>query len=259
MEERVISLKKDRVITLSKSGTTGGEKILFAYTGLRWGKVRIGGNMIGRETITVTEKKYTGNFLQRLFKFGPYTEITKEVVIRNGYTEPVTYKDVDLDSSILMYDENKKLVDRVYFGKRNSDDRSIYHYGDDTVGGTKGDSDNEMIRIEFSKVSAKTKYLVMILNSYSHDKFDDLPFAQMRIYSSDQADAGSKMNAIKTFAEYKIDNNPEFIGKEALVLGVFYRSGRASEWDFKAVGTSTSERTIAQMEKGSALDAVKAL
>lgn len=259
MEERVISLKKDRVITLSKSGKSDGEKLQYVFTGLRWGKIKQGGEIVGRKVEKKVITTYTGNLFQRLFKFGPREVREEEVVVKNGYRTPVTFKDVDLDSSVLVYDEKKKLIDKIYYGHLVSDDNAIRHYGDDVHGGGSEDVDNEIIRIEFDKISSKGKYLVVILNSYRHDKFDEIPFAQMKIYSSDMRDFNNdKINTLKTFAEYRINNNPEFIGKEALVLGVFYRTS-GDMWDFKAVGVSTREKSIAEMASGSALDAVKSL
>lgn len=252
---RVISLKKDRVITLTKKSETKDEleNIKFIFTGLRWGKIKLG----GPKTITKEIKKtiYTGNWFQKLFKMGPSEEI---IVSSEEVTEynPVQVKDVDLDSSLICYGKDYKVRDIIYYG--NKINSYCKHYGDDVHGGGNKDTDNEIIRIDLDNVVPEVEAIAVILNSYSHDRFDDIPYVQMRIYGSDMRDfTGNKINNLKTFAEYKIDNNPEFKNKEALVLGVFYRSG--SSWDFKAVGESTKEQSIQTMARGSALRAVKSI
>ena len=228
-EQRVISLKKDRVITLSKTKRTSNgdevsDNIKFVFTGLRWGKIKKGG-------LTKTTRQYDD-------------------------LRSVEFKDVDLDSSLVCYGKDYKIRDIIYYGRKENS--YCKHYGDDVHGGGSRDVDNEIIRIELDKVIPEVEAIAVILNSYSHDKFDDIPFVQMRIYGSDMRDfQGNKINNLKTFAEYKIDNNPEFKGKEALVLGVFYRN--ESGWDFKAIGDSTKERDIQSMAKGSALKAVKSI
>ena len=256
-EQRVISLKKDRVITLSKTKRTSNgdevsDNIKFVFTGLRWGKIKKGG--LTKITRQVKETVYTGNWFQRFFKFGP----KEERVAFEEYDDlrSVEFKDVDLDSSLVCYGKDYKIRDIIYYGRKENS--YCKHYGDDVHGGGSRDVDNEIIRIELDKVIPEVEAIAVILNSYSHDKFDDIPFVQMRIYGSDMRDfQGNKINNLKTFAEYKIDNNPEFKGKEALVLGVFYRN--ESGWDFKAIGDSTKERDIQSMAKGSALKAVKSI
>lgn len=257
-EQRVISLKKDRVITLSKTKkTSNGEEvsdnIKFVFTGLRWGKIKKG----GYEKITRQQEEivYTGNWFQRFFKIGPCELRTIEVE-DNKYREPLEFKDVDLDSSLVCYGKDYKIRDIIYYGRKENS--FCKHYGDDVHGGGDRNVDNEIIRIELDKVVPEVEAIAVILNSYSHDRFDEIPFVQMRIYGSDMRDfQRNKINNLKTFAEYKIDNNPDFKGKEALVLGVFYRNG--SSWDFKAIGKSTKERDIQSMAKGSAMDAVKSI
>jgi stress response protein SCP2 len=52
--------------------------------------------------------------------------------------------DIDLDASVILFDENKQVVDVVYFGQLRSKDGSIVHSGDNLTGA--GDGDDEVIR-----------------------------------------------------------------------------------------------------------------
>lgn len=245
MEDRVISLRKDRVISLTKTGNSDGVKVPFIFTGLSWGPI-----YRGRVVRKVRKTIHTGNFFQRIFGLSPTELVEEEIVDNEGSRE-----DVDLDSSILMYNSNKSLIETVYFGKKTSIDRSIFHYGDDTTGSNKkGKKDNEVIRINLKEVNSNCNYIVVILNSYTHHKFDEIPYINMRIYgnkSEDENDMG------EVLASYQIDNSPEFKGKESLVLGVFYRT--KEHWDFKACGITTKERSIESISKGSARKAIDSL
>lgn len=256
MEERVISLKKGKTISLKKE-MSNGKEYKYAFVGLKWGKIMIPGTSkkVGERKETVVE--YTGNFFQRLLKIGPKKMVEKVVDEGYLYRTMARVKDVDLDSSILIYDENKKLVDIVYYHNKKDGSGKIVHFGDDRAGGSKAkDADNEIISLKLSDLPSNYKYLVVILNSYTHEKFDELPYIKMRIYSSE---VSSPYVSQETLAEFNLDSSVEvFKGKEALVLGTFIRRG-ASEWDFKAISNFTTERSISEMSKGSGLDAIKNL
>ncbi len=218
--DKVINLSKGKTICLTKTSLETGEALKTVKCGLSWGR-------IAKKKTIVDKPGFFGKI------FGK-TETTREV--------KVSEKDVDLDASICIYDSGKNLIDTVYFGHPTSNDGSMKTLGDDRTGADqKGEgNDNETLIINLDKVSERTKYLAIILNSYSHDKFDELQYAKMRIYDNN-----------KVFADYQIDNNPEFAGKEALILGVFTRTA-SGLWDFKASGVSTSERSVQEIAKGSA-------
>lgn len=274
MEERVISLRKNgtRTISLRKNQEKEGENFDYIYCGLRWKQAVIKGGMTGRETHKERKTVYTGNFLQKLFKSGPTEIVETEVVDNPGYFQPDKILDIDLDASIVMFDDKKKQYDIVYYGHQTSKDKSVASLLGDDLTGTRAykndaSGDNELIRMELGKVSAKVKYMTVILNIYQHLGrnsralvFDHIPSATMKIYSSDMKVTDStKINQLKTFAEYQIDNNPEFIGKKALVLGTFIRTGEGNSWKFTASGIMTDENNIQDMIKGSIKEALRDL
>ena len=223
---KIINLTKGKTICLTKSAEPEGEPLKTVKVGLSWGPIELKEH----KYIPESNPGFFGKLLGKKPTEGHYEDVV------------VGHKDVDLDSSVCIYDSSKTLLETVYFGHKNSNDRSIRHLGDDMTGSDHhGEgSDNETIIIDLSKTSATTKHLVIILNSYRHDKFDQLPYAEMRIYNDN-----------KVFADYKIANNPEFYDKEALVLGVFTKSD-SGLWSFRAVGTSTNERSVQEIASGSA-------
>lgn len=270
MEERVISLRKNgtRTISLRKNQETEGENFDYVYVGLRWAPAVIKGRVTGRKTHVERKTVKTGNFFQKLFGTGPSEIIETEVVDNPGTFRHDKQLDIDLDASVVMFDKSKKQYDIVYYGHQTSKDGSVASLlGDDLTGKNNSKGDNELIRMELGKVAPEVKYMTVILNIYQHmgrDSralvFDHIPSATMKIYSSDMKVTDSnKINQLKTFADFQIDNNPDFIGKKALVLGTFVRTGEGNSWKFSLSGAMTTEEGIQEMIKGSIKAALKEL
>lgn len=91
-------------------------------------------------------------------------------------------EDIDLDASCLCYDENRNIVDVIYFGKLNSADGSILHSGDNLTG--EGEGDDEVINVDLSKVSSKVTSIVFTINSYSGQTFNDVVNCFARLVDS---------------------------------------------------------------------------
>ena len=70
---------------------------------------------------------------------------------------------VDLDASVVMFDESNRPVDVVWFRQLKSKDGSIVHTGDNRTGA--GDGDDEQINVDLSNVPANVKSLVFTVNS----------------------------------------------------------------------------------------------
>ena len=145
---------------------------------------------------------------------------------------------VDLDASCAVYDENKNHIDSVNFQKLTSNDFSISHSGDDLTGDLDGDDglDNEVITLDFSRLSPNANYVAFYVNSFRGQDFKEIPFASIRIYE------GTPTKVTEEFARYDIANDASFAGKVSMVLGVFYK--RNNEWKFNAIGVSTNDRRL---------------
>ena len=162
---------------------------------------------------------------------------------------------VDLDASVVLMDENKRKLETVYFGHKHSSDGAIHHSGDDLTGDTDGDDgmDNETIAVDLDKIRNSVHYVVFILNSYRHHKFDKIPYMGLRIYTTANNRPVTRPNeAPNVLAKYNLDNesnDPEttFKGREGIILGYAYR--KDGEWKFKALGNTGTWESIGEIER----------
>lgn len=202
-----VNLTKGQAINLTKDGTKDSEKLSTVFFGAKWG--------------SIIKKGFLG--------------LGKSV------------EDVDLDASLLMYDEHKVLVDKVYYGHKTSNDGAIKHSGDDLTGtdGDEQEEDNETISIDLTKVNPRVTHIVAILNSYRHHKFDEIPYMKLRIYTGKLGDPE------EVLCDYNLKNNDSFRGKEAIVLGFFYCKDNG--WKFRADGTTSNEKDITEISRGTAI------
>jgi len=147
---------------------------------------------------------------------------------------------VDLDASCALYNENKQLVDVIYFRNLRSKDGAIRHSGDDLTGDINGDDglDNEVISVDFSKLDPSIKHVAFFLNSFQGHDFAKVPFASIRIYEG----VPTKVNEV--FAKYNIAGATNYAGHVSMVMGVFYQ--RSGEWKFNTIGEPTKDRDIQQ-------------
>jgi len=159
--DKVINLSKGKTICLTKTAANDGEVLKTVKVGLKWGQIEV-----KREKLIKGSKP---GFLGKIFGRTETPDHMETVVVDK--------KDVDLDASICVYDSHKNLIDTVYFGHKVSKDGSMKTLGDDTTGLNKqGEgSDNETMIINLHQVDPDTKYLVVILNSYRHDKNSGSP------------------------------------------------------------------------------------
>ena len=159
--------------------------------------------------------------------------------------------DVDVDLSCVMTDANGRLVDTLYsplynpkmfqnaglpVGKDWSNDHSMYHSPDDTEGDKGGDDglDNEIITVDLNQVNPNISQIFFFLNIYSPRGIDFLkiPYAAIRMFEG----TPQKVNSV--FAQYDVAKDPQFAGKDALIMGKLYRGG---EWKFAAIGDAFSD------------------
>ena len=108
--------------------------------------------------------------------------------------------------------------------------------GDDRGGGGAEVVDNEIITLDTSKIPSDVDTIVMIINSYSGQEFDEIPFAKIRVYE------GEDNSPVKMHCEYNVANDASFRGARTLVIGSIFRNGNG--WDFKAIGETRTYQYI---------------
>lgn len=214
-----INLEKGQRINLEK---TGGTKLTEFCVGVNWGAI-----------------------YENVEERGGFLGLSKRVVRREV--------DVDVDLSCVMTDANGNLVDTLYsplynpqmfrmsglpVGKDWSADGSMYHTPDDTAGDKGGDDglDNEIVQIDLSKVRSNITQIFFFLNIFTpkHIDFTHIPYVQVRMFE------GSPQRVKSVFAKYDVAADPQFAGRNALVLGKLYRRG--NDWRFAAIGDPFDDR-----------------
>ena len=135
---------------------------------------------------------------------------------------------IDLDASCVMFDDNNKSVDVVYFGHLKSKDGSITHTGDNRTGA--GDGDDEQILVDLDKVPANVKSLVFTVNSFTGQTFDSVENAYCRM-----VDSSSKAE----IARYTLSSQGPHT---AQIMAKVYRHN--GEWKMHAIGENGTGRTI---------------
>jgi tellurium resistance protein TerZ len=150
-------------------------------------------------------------------------------------------KAVDLDVSCGLFDKDKNLVEKIYYGNKNSRDGAIKHSGDDLTGDDGGDDglDNEIITVDLTKIDSKVDQIVFVLNSFNKVPFDVVPYSHIRLYE------GTPSRVENEVAKYNISAEPDFTNKISMVMGKLYRHNE--EWKFSAIGRATSDTKLPQL------------
>lgn len=79
--------------------------------------------------------------------------------------------EIDLDASVVLVDANKRVLDTVWFRQLKSTDGSVVHSGDNLTG--EGDGDDEIIRVDLQRISREVAHLVVTVNSFRGQTFND--------------------------------------------------------------------------------------
>ncbi len=137
-------------------------------------------------------------------------------------------QEIDLDASCLMFDENKKLVDTVWFRQLRSQDGSIQHTGDNRTGA--GDGDDEQIIVDLASVPPSVKSLIFLVNSFTGQNFSQIENAFCRIVN------GTNNQEI---ARYELSCQGSHT---AQVMAKVYRQD--NDWKMHAIGENASGRTF---------------
>jgi tellurium resistance protein TerZ len=151
-----------------------------------------------------------------------------DAVKKKGFFGFASSDDIDLDASCLLFDENKQLLDTVWFRQLRSRDGSITHTGDNRTGD--GDGDDEQIIVNLNNVPANVKSLVFTVNSFTGQNFSQVANAFCRIV--DKASG-------KEIARYDLSVQGNH---SAQIMAKVYRHN--NEWKMHAIGENGVGRTF---------------
>jgi tellurium resistance protein TerZ len=135
---------------------------------------------------------------------------------------------VDLDASVVLFDESNRPVDVVWFRQLKSRDGSITHTGDNRTGA--GDGDDEQIVVDLNTVPPSVKALVFTVNSFTGQNFSTVANAFCRIIN-----AGNQQE----IARYDLSVTGSHT---AQIMAKLYRHN--GEWKMHAIGENGSGRTF---------------
>lgn len=144
--------------------------------------------------------------------------------------------DADLDVFVVQLTKENKLIDKVYFGHKKSNDAAIVHLGDNLTG--EGEGDDEVVLIDLDRLNPETHRLVIAVNIYQcRLSFDDVQNAFIRLLNRD---TNNEM------VRYNLSN--KFGGSYAMILGEILNNEDGT-WNFEAVGEGTDDRCIDDVVK----------
>lgn len=184
-----VSLVKGQKISLEKSG---GGSLTKVFMGCGWDTVK------------------TGGLLGRMFGGGDGGSI-------------------DLDASCILFDENRNVLDTIWFRQLKSRDGSIVHSGDNRTGD--GDGDDEVINVDLSRVPPNVKALVFTVNSFTGQTFDKVANAVCRL-----VDASNNQEVAK------LDLSDVKGAHTAVIMAKVYRHN--GEWKMHAIGEKANGQTF---------------
>ena len=135
---------------------------------------------------------------------------------------------VDLDASVVMFDESNRAIDTVWFRQLKSKDGSIVHTGDNRTGA--GDGDDEQISVDLSRIPATVKSLVFTVNSFTGQNFSTVENAYCRLINAANGQEVARFNLSVTGSH------------SAQIMAKLYRHN--GEWKMHAIGENGNGRTF---------------
>ncbi|OON64326.1 Tellurium resistance protein terZ [Massilia sp. KIM] len=135
---------------------------------------------------------------------------------------------VDLDASVVMFDDAKRPVDVVWFRQLKSRDGSVSHSGDNRTGA--GEGDDEQISVELNRVPPEVQALVFTVNSFTGQNFSTVENAYCRLVNAANNQEVARFNLSVQGTH------------TAQIMAKLYRHN--GEWKMHAIGENGVGRTI---------------
>lgn len=139
--------------------------------------------------------------------------------------------EIDLDASCVLFDQDRKLVDVVWFRQLQSRDGSILHTGDNRTGS--GDGDDEQIIVDLAKVPVHVASLMFVVNSFTGQTFEQVENAYVRLVN------GQNNQEVARF-DLSCQGS-----HTAQVMCKVYR--HSNEWKMQAIGENARGRTFDEL------------
>ncbi len=139
----------------------------------------------------------------------------------------------DLDASLFLLGENKKLISDnhfIFYNNLESPDKAVIHSGDNLTGD--GNGDDEQIKIDLTKIDPAVKEITVVVTIHEADSrrqnFGQVRNSFIRIFNTETNEE---------ILKYELDE--DFSIETAVEFGRIYN--RNGEWKFEAVGSGQRE------------------
>lgn len=151
---------------------------------------------------------------------------------------------VDLDLSMVFVNGKGEMVDMCYYGNKRLFSGAVQHSGDDLVGDDEqNEDDNELIKFDGMKVPFDVSTVYVVLNSFRHQMFDEIPYIGISFYEG-LVNKGSKG---LRFAEARVEKEKEAAGKECCILAKIVRTGKG--WNVTPLFDYTSDTNLRDLAR----------
>ena len=140
-------------------------------------------------------------------------------------------QEIDLDASCILFDEQGRPLDTVWFRQLKSKDGSVVHTGDNRTGD--GDGDDEQIVVDLTRVPSNVKSLVFTVNSFTGQNFSQIENATCRIVNASNNQEVARFN-LSTLGSHN-----------AQIMAKLYRHN--DEWKMHAIGEIGNGRTFEEL------------
>ena len=134
----------------------------------------------------------------------------------------------DLDASVFVLGENKKLVSDnhfIFYNNLKSPDDAVIHTGDNLTGD--GDGDDEQIKIDLTKINAAVKEICIVVTIHDSEARKQ-NFGQVRNSFIRIVDDSNNTELVK----YELEE--DFSIETAVEFGRIYN--KDGQWKFEAIG-----------------------
>ncbi len=165
----------------------------------------------------------------------------KTILVGVGWDPAPGYQDdsIDVDSSVVVMDQNAKKSELVYFGHLEHSSGCVLHHGDNLTGrNDEQAADDENITVHLDRVPRGLNQIVFLLNIYRCSErgqtLDKIRNLYIRLYDPDSG---------KVLVEYQVRGN---MGTAtAMVIGAALKKG--DSWSFKAIGRSLRVENLQEL------------
>lgn len=142
--------------------------------------------------------------------------------------ESSTGQDFDLDASVFVLGENKKILSDghfIFYNNLRSPDGAVVHTGDNLTGD--GDGDDEQVNVDLGKIDNNVSEISIVVTIHDAEvrkqNFGQVRNSFIRIFDT---------NTNQEILKYELDE--DFSIETAVEFGRIYK--RNNEWKFEAVG-----------------------